>query len=693
MGSKSAEPRSGRLSHRRAVLVYLLAIVGPTLALLFLGLQSVRRQRQAMTSLTASNLRLSGERLAADLERRVSQLAEACLRDKEIVRTSGSPGVPTTSDEARRLRLLLEGIERRHPIADQLFLIQGDSVRYPILQAPEARLEEDLALDGSEAGRRFGSLFGQAEKLELVEGRPREALASYRKSFELPVADPLKALALARVARCARKLGERRTAEAAYERLAERYGDLSDGFHRPYALVAGLELYDLKKARGQDERGRLAALQVDLAKGRWEVSADQADYFLAQLRERAPDLPVPNWETGYLRRLRLARVLQERFRAPPALREGEIYSSAFTYRAHPHQLHYARVAPEALVGLDVNLAWVKARLLPRASADAGLSKGHIVRLAQRGFGEAGGPRTGIPFQTLFPFWELSVVPAAGEPSRFSVQRDTAIFAGSTLLVIGALALGVILLLRDVSRETQLNRLRSDFVSGVSHELKTPLTLIRLYTETLLADDQFRPQERKGFYQIILRESERLTHLIERALDFGRVERREKQYHLETGNLAPFIAQTIQVYGDYLERRGFSVETHLDPALPAVAFDPDAVAQAVVNLLDNAAKYSGDSKFVGVRLLAEDSAVVFEVADRGIGIPAEEHEKIFRQFYRSGTRSGKGGYGLGLYLVKHIMDAHGGRVEVQSDAGRGSRFRLVFPASPPGADAPSDEASR
>jgi signal transduction histidine kinase len=267
-----------------------------------------------------------------------------------------------------------------------------------------------------------------------------------------------------------------------------------------------------------------------------------------------------------------------------------------------------------------------------------------------------------------------------------------IFAGSTALVLGVLALGVVLLLRDVSRETQLNRLRSDFVSGVSHELKTPLTLIRLYTETLLADDQFRPQERKGFYQIILRESERLTHLIERALDFARVDRREKQYHLEIGNLAPFIAQTIQVYGEYLKRRGFSVETNMAPALPAVAFDPDAVAQAVVNLLDNAAKYSGDSKFVGVRLLAEDSAVVFEVADRGIGIPAEEHEKIFRQFYRSGTRSGKGGYGLGLYLVKHIMDAHGGRVEVQSDAGRGSRFRLVFPASP-GADAPSDEASR
>jgi signal transduction histidine kinase len=691
MGSKSAEPRFSRLSHRRAVLLYLLAIVGPTLALLFLGLQSVRRQRQAVASLTASNLRLSGERLAAELERRVSQLAEACLRDSEIVRTHDSAGSPVASDEARRLRLLLQGIEQRHPIADQLFVIQGDSVRYPILRAPEARpLEDDLALERSVAGGRFGKLFAEAERLELLEDRPREALASYRKCTELSVSDRLKAVALARVARCSRKLGELQAAETEYERLAERYGDLSDGFHRPYALVVGLELYDLKRARSEEERGRLAALQADLAGGRWEVSADQADYFLTQLRERAPQLPEPVRETGYLRRLELARALQERFRAPPSLRDGEIYSSAFNYKAHPHQVHYTRVAPEALVGLDVNLAWVEVRLLPQASADAGLNRGHVVRVAQRGSGQTGALQAGIPFQTLFPFWELSLTAAPAGPGSPSPVRDVALFAGSTALVLCVLGLGVVLLLRDVSRETQLNRLRSDFVSGISHELKTPLTLIRLYTETLLNEEQFRPEERRGFHQIILREGERLTHLIERALDFGRVERREKQYHLEEGNLAPFIAQTIQVYGDYLKRRGFSVEANLASALPAVAFDPDAVAQAVVNLLDNAAKYSGDSKFVGVRLLSEDSAVVFEVEDRGIGIPAEEHEKIFQQFYRSGTRSGKGGYGLGLYLVKHIMDAHGGRVEVQSEAGRGSRFRLVFPF--PSVKAQTGEAS-
>jgi signal transduction histidine kinase len=684
MGSKSAETRFGRLSHRRAVSLYLLAIVGPTLALLFLGLQSVRRQRQAVASLTASNLRLSGERLAAELERRVNQLAETCLRDNEILRIHGSAEAPIASEEQRRLRLLLEGIEKRHPIADQLFVIRADALRYPIPRAPEARpLEEDLALERSVSGRRFETLFAEAERLEILERRLREALVSYRNCSELPVADRLKAVAVARVARCARKLGDRPAAEAAYGRLVERYGDLSDGFHRPYALVAGLELYDLKTGRGEDDRDRLAALQADLAEGRWEVGADQADYFLAQLRERAPQLPEPDRETGYLRRLELARALQERFRAPPSLRDGEIHSAAFTYKGRPHQIHYSRVAPDGLVGLDVNLTWVEARVLPQAFADAGLGGGHIVRVAQReSRGTGPGPlHAGIPFRTFFPFWELSLTSAPARPAGSSPGRDVVIFAGSTVLVLCVLALGVLLLLRDVSRETQLNRLRSDFVSGVSHELKTPLTLIRLYTETLLDEEQFRPEERKGFYQIILRESERLTHLIERALDFGRVDRREKQYQLEKGDLVPFIVQTVQVYGEYLKRRGFTVETNLAPALPAVAFDPDAVAQAVVNLLDNAAKYSGDSKFVGVRLLPEDSAVVFEVADRGIGIPADEREKIFEQFYRSRARSGKGGYGLGLFLVKHIMDAHGGRVEVQSEVGRGSRFRLVFPARP------------
>jgi signal transduction histidine kinase len=671
------------------VLLYVLAIVGPTLALLFLGLQSVQRQRQAVTSLTAANLRLSGERLVAEVERRVMQLAEGCLRDTETAGLRTSPGSPITLEEARALRVRLERIERRHPIADQLFVVERDGFGYPIAQMPgPSPIEDDPTLQESPSGRQFRTLFARAERQELLESRPREALENYRRCSELPVPDRHRAAALARSARCARKLDQSRLAEQAYERLTEQYGDVSDGSHRPFGLAAALELNDLKTASAPQREARLRSLYRDLIHGRWELSADQADYFLEELRERVPELPDPARGTGYLRRLELARGLQERFRAHASLRGGELQSSAFTYLERPYQLLYTLEAPDTLLGLAVNLPFVETRLLPEASTGSGLDIGHIARVTPRGSREPGGLAL-IPFQTLFPFWEVTLAPAVGGPARAFPRRDIAIFVGSTVLVLCVLALGVLLLLRDVARETQLSRLRSDFVSGVSHELKTPLTLIRLYTETLL-DGGYREPERKGFYQIILRESERLTHLIERALEFGRVDRRERRYELGRADLAPFIAQTVQVYGEFLKRRGFTVETSLPCSSPAVDFDPDAVAQAVVNLLDNASKYSGDSKFVGVRLESRDSTVVLEVEDRGIGIPPDEREKIFQQFYRSRTRTGKGGYGLGLFLVKHIMDAHGGRVEVESEAGLGSRFRLVFPASASRSDAASAE---
>jgi two-component system phosphate regulon sensor histidine kinase PhoR len=188
------------------------------------------------------------------------------------------------------------------------------------------------------------------------------------------------------------------------------------------------------------------------------------------------------------------------------------------------------------------------------------------------------------------------------------------------------------------------------------------------------------------YQIITRESDRLTQLIEKVLAFSKIDRGEKQYHLQQADLAPVVSRTVATYEQYLKRRGFALETQLAAELPSVRFDEDAVSQALVNLLDNAAKYSGASKSIAVRTYASNGCAVLEVEDQGIGIPREEQQKIFECFYRVGNAMAKGGYGLGLYLVRHIMDAHQGRVELESDLQRGSRFRLVFPVAGPEAQA-------
>jgi len=234
-------------------------------------------------------------------------------------------------------------------------------------------------------------------------------------------------------------------------------------------------------------------------------------------------------------------------------------------------------------------------------------------------------------------------------------------------------------LLETTRELEdANRRQADFVSGVSHELKTPLTLIRLYGETLLYGDGFAEEARNGYYQIITRESERLTHLVDNVLDFSRIDRGLKQYSFQEGNMATIVAEIVEIHAQYLRRAGFTVHVNLSSNPPCLRFDPAGVSAVILNLLDNAAKYCADKKEISVSLHADAANLVLEIEDQGIGIPDSEQERIFEQFYRANNSSDEGGHGLGLFLVKHIMDAHGGRIEVKSELGHGSLFRLVFP---------------
>jgi signal transduction histidine kinase len=245
-------------------------------------------------------------------------------------------------------------------------------------------------------------------------------------------------------------------------------------------------------------------------------------------------------------------------------------------------------------------------------------------------------------------------------------------------------------LLQTTRELECaNRSQADFVSGVSHELKTPLTLIRLYGETLLYGNGFAEEARNSYYQIIARESERLTHLVDNVLDFSRIDRGLKQYSFQEGNLATVVAEIVEIHTLYLRRAGFTVHVNLVSDPPRLRFDPAALSEIVLNLLDNAAKYCADRKEISVRLQADAANVILEIEDQGIGIPNSEQARIFEQFYRAENSRDIGGHGLGLFLVKHIMDAHGATIEVKSEPGRGSLFRLIFPINHNGREAVPD----
>jgi len=255
------------------------------------------------------------------------------------------------------------------------------------------------------------------------------------------------------------------------------------------------------------------------------------------------------------------------------------------------------------------------------------------------------------------------------------------YAGlAAVMSLCIMAIGLKLLIR-VSWDIQWFQLRSDFVSGVSHEFKTPLSLIRLYSETLATTNQeFSSEDRNNYLRIIARESERMSRLVDNVLSFAKIEQGRYQYEMKEGNIRATVTQTVNDYSEYLTWRGFYVRCSIWPQLPLVRFNQEQVSEMILNLMDNARKYSGKSRQIRVSVWVQNQEVIVEVRDHGIGIPSGDREKIFQPFHRLSRGTEHGGCGLGLYLVDQVMKQHGGRVEMESKVNHGSRFRLVFPSS-------------
>ena len=256
------------------------------------------------------------------------------------------------------------------------------------------------------------------------------------------------------------------------------------------------------------------------------------------------------------------------------------------------------------------------------------------------------------------------------------------FVHTSFLILGAISLllagGIFWTYRNVTKEMALARLKSDFVSNVSHELRTPLSLIRLYAETLEMG-RVTPEKHHEYFQIIRKESERLSGLINNILDFSRIEAGRKEYDFRETDMRELVHNTLDSYRFQIEQNGFTFQEKIDP-VPPLRVDREAMARSLLNLVNNALKYSQDRKFIGVNLYRKNGSVNLEVVDHGIGIPPQEQQKIFEKFYRVGdplVHNTKGS-GLGLSLVRHIVEAHGGQVSVDSAPGEGSKFTISLP---------------
>lgn len=291
---------------------------------------------------------------------------------------------------------------------------------------------------------------------------------------------------------------------------------------------------------------------------------------------------------------------------------------------------------------------------------------------------------GVRFPTTLYNWRVQVSPVGEDELTVNVKRRRLLEIATVGLSFVVLVAGVLTILFAAETERRASALKSEFVANVSHELKTPLALVRMFAEMLQSGRVSSDEKRAEYLDIIVSESERLSSLIENVLDFAKVERGRASYDFSPGEVGEIVKRAVHVYRYRVEREGVQVVLDVADDLPEVDLDARAIELVVINLLDNALKYAPDGKEIRVGVRKASSAVEVTVEDQGPGIPDAEKERIFERFVRGGTakpRDGQApvrGSGIGLSLVRHIVTSHGGKAWVEGEKGRGARFHFTIP---------------
>ncbi|WP_020530499.1 sensor histidine kinase [Flexithrix dorotheae] len=279
---------------------------------------------------------------------------------------------------------------------------------------------------------------------------------------------------------------------------------------------------------------------------------------------------------------------------------------------------------------------------------------------------------------LFPGYELGIILKGETIDQLVRQRSQTdlifILAVNVLLLIG-----VVMVFRNIRKEVRLAQVKSDFVSNVSHEIRTPLSLISMFAETLQMNRVKSEEKKKEYYSIISQEAHRLSGIVNKILNFSQMEADRKKYHFEKADLNEIIHEVLNNYDYHLRSKGFQYQFQAGE-IPALNLDKGAITESVINLLDNAIKYSEEQKKITIETRLEKNQVELKIKDSGIGISELHQKEIFEKFFRvtTGSIHNTKGTGLGLTLVKHIMEAHKGAIKLNSKLGEGSTFTLLFP---------------
>ena len=655
------------------------AILAPAVVLAVLGLRAYRAEALLLRERFKQDQRAIVRLVAS----KINEAASKALQDLEARCSSAKPSAPL---EAR--------FTSAHPLASNIFVLHEARLVYPPHASqdpgrPVARQPNLLASDLDV--KKYVSRLREGRRRSLLVRRGLQAehrgdLLRARKLYLRAAggdSDPA-AQALLGLARVERRRGDAVAAAKYYLQVRRRFAGRRDGEDVSYDLLADAGRETLSGVLGLLG---LPRIHQRLLQGDYNTSPASRRYFLRWVLDQLQRLPGAEAELASRRRATSRFYAAERFGAQ-LQRHGldELRKQAsdrmVSVALNPETILVLRRKGRRVMGYSVNESHLRRQV---SQAQLHAPPGRAIQLQiQRPGVRAAFPEARVIYSSVLQaplnHWTLTGVLPSTDTLDAEQQRGRLLRLGLVVGMILVLVSGIFLAYRGVRRETELARLKSDFASNVSHELKTPLTSIRMYAEMLQHGIAATPEDKSRYHTVIVREAERLGRLITNVLDFSKLERGERRYTLEPEDLRAMTEEALETYGRLSERDGVSIR-FIPPEgdCPEVMADREAAVQCILNLLSNAAKYSPDEPSIEVKITQQDGEVGLMVTDHGMGVPPAEQKRIFDDFYRApgAARAGVEGTGLGLALVRRHMKAFEGRVELKSKPDEGSRFTLWF----------------
>ena len=700
---------------RRIVLLFGLGIVLPSLLLGYLAFRGIQNDRALL-----EKERLEDTRRAAE---RVTRAVDDALRSAEgalantVRELAGKP--------AAELASALEKLAAGNPLIGQAFQLKGfKEVRLPLRKLLYVADGSREAGSSPAAALSSPAEFQVAQRLEFRQKDYLEALAAYRQALK-KVNDPrVKGLVLNAIARVQRKSGLLQEAVSTYEEIVRGHGGIIIPGGMPLGPSVVLEISALSRELKDFPKSLQTSLRLYKSLLGRELTLERAefDFFVERAKTLTEEVlagqPAGLDVAAYQSKLktleaeeteqrnRTERIIAFEEGAGPALEpklgvgpdETNASFSRLPLDIRKHSYFVSIARPAASPGGASTDSW-------GFIIDADNLRENVLRPALRNEFPSGemtwtvkakdggiiissenspaGPVTSrANFVSNAPDWTLEFYQAPPRLIKTFLLSRRGLYFFVFVLIAGILAFGLVLTIRSVSHELELARMKSDFVSTVSHEFKSPLTSIRQLSEMLQSGRVPSEERRQQYYDVLLEQSERLALLTDNILSLAKIEEGRAEFAFETTDISALLANVVSSFQERVRHEGFDIELNIQGQIPHAAVDRTALSQAITNLLDNAIKYSGDSRKVAVRAAAEEPFVIIAVQDFGVGIKKEDTDRVFERFFRGGdelTRTVKGS-GLGLTLVKEIVEAHRGKVLVESEPGKGSVFSIRLPLS-------------